>query len=211
MLQSVDLVVAVSPFLANQAKFLGAKKVETVVLGPSENIFYRNKNQPKENIIVLPTRVNMEKGLKYLVPIFNRLKDKKIQIIGYGDLPYSSLSEIFTEHLGRISSTEVANLLRRSKLLLDMSTIEGLGLSALEAIMCDCSCMIAERGGTNQILEKENIPFYWINNPIYTDLLYEKTLDAFNSYEKNKEFFKDDYSWSWEKNINRLIQIVKEK
>jgi GT2 family glycosyltransferase len=58
-------------------------------------------------------------------------------------------------HLGLLGRREVADLLRRSDVFLDMSVYQAFGRTALEAMACGCTVVVPEIGGVWEFIEHE--------------------------------------------------------
>jgi glycosyltransferase involved in cell wall biosynthesis len=59
------------------------------------------------------------------------------------------------DHLGLLSRPEVAELLGRSDVFLDMSVYQAFGRTALEAMACGCTAVVPETGGAWEFIEHE--------------------------------------------------------
>lgn len=57
------------------------------------------------------------------------------------------------EHLGTLVGSEVAQLLRRNDIFLDLSTFQAMGLTAMEAMACGVAVIGPQRGGLSEIIE----------------------------------------------------------
>jgi glycosyltransferase involved in cell wall biosynthesis len=90
----------------------------------------------------------------------------------------------FNDFLGRISKNELANLLRRSKILLDPSLIEGLGLVALEAAACGCVPVINSRNSYEGLIDSTFKPFVEIPNFLNPEII----IDTINKIEKENNY-----------------------
>jgi len=150
---------------------LGVSNIETIYFGPDENIFYDNFDI-RDNLIIIPCREQEMKGTSLVVPLIQVLKGQGWKVIGYGDLKDPLIVSLFDEFKGRISRKEVAKLMQRSKILLDFSVFEGLGLTPIEASMCGCFPIISYRGGI------QSLPIENSNNTLWFTL--ENTIDLGN-------------------------------
>ncbi|MGA0083340.1 MAG: glycosyltransferase [Candidatus Nanopelagicales bacterium] len=159
-----DLVIAFSPYLQELATFWGAQNVVTAILGPDSEIFKLNDSVIRQHQIVVPCRYGNEKGLKVLLPTLPYLQKLGWKIVGFGDLPELSMARFFDDFVGRLSETETSKLFQCSKLIIDPSWIEGLGLTTIEAAKCGCIPIIQKRGGFEGLFEQRNLPFIEISN-----------------------------------------------
>ena len=175
-LSKFNSVIAYSPYLAKLARFWGAVNVTTAVFGPDEKVFVLNNLVPRLNQIVVPCRFPTEKGIRILLPSLSKLRQSGWKLIGFGDLPDLAMSNYFDDFVGRITPTETSRLFQESKIIIDPSLIEGLGLTTLEAAKCGCVPIIQKRGGFEDMFESNKLPFIEIDNFLNPQLL----LDAVN-------------------------------
>ena len=179
LISKSDLVLAISPYVKSIAKFYGAKNIITTPFGLDKNIFYGSEAK-KEKIILISCRANRDKGTHLAIPIISQLRKQGWNVIGFGELPDLSMAREFNDFLGRISKNELANLLRRSKILLDPSLIEGLGLVALEAAACACVPVINSRNSYEGLIDSTFKPFVEIPNFLNPEII----IDTINQIEK---------------------------
>jgi glycosyltransferase involved in cell wall biosynthesis len=172
-LSQFNLVLTYSPYLEKLARFWGAVNVTTAVFGPDENVFGLNELIPRKNIIVVPCRFATEKGIKILLPSLSRLRQSGWKVIGFGDLPDLAMSNYFDDFIGRITPTETSQLFQSSKIIIDPSLIEGLGLTTLEAAKCGCIPIIQKRGGFEDMFESNKLPFIEIDNFLIPQVLLD--------------------------------------
>lgn len=183
LISKSDLVIAISPYVKSIAKFYGAKNVITAPFGLDKNTFYGSKN-PKEKIIAISCRANRDKGTHLVIPIISHLRKQGWKIIGFGELPDLSMASEFDDFLGRITKDEIGNLFRRSKILLDPSLIEGLGLVALEAAACGCVPIITSRNSYEGLINSTFKPYVEIPNFLDPKLI----IDTINEIEKKNNY-----------------------
>jgi len=184
LISKSDLVIAISPYIKSIAKFHGAKKILTAPFGLDKNIFYGSDTK-KEKIILIPCRANRDKGTHLVIPIISDLRKQGWTIIGFGELPDLTMAREFDDFLGRITKNELGNLLRRSRILLDPSLIEGLGLLALEAAACGCVPIINSRNSYQGLFDSGFKPFVEIKNYLDPQLIIDKIIqiEKDNNYD----------------------------
>jgi len=175
-----NTIIALSPFLEKIAKSLGGKNVICAKLGPDRTLFPL-LNLPRENLIVVPCRTSVEKGLKILLPHLPMIRNEGWRIVGFGDLAENEMATDFDEFLGRIDSTKLSELFSRAKILLDPSWIEGLGLVALEAASSGCVPIITKRKDYEGIFKLNSLPFIEIDNFLDPEIV----LDAIRNADTN--------------------------
>jgi GT2 family glycosyltransferase/glycosyltransferase involved in cell wall biosynthesis len=96
------------------------------------------------------------------VTVLERLQRElpgRVTLMTFGCYP-DELREILSDardtldsHLGLLTRTEVADLLRRSEVFLDMSSYQAFGRTALEAMACGCTAVVPEIGGLCEFVE----------------------------------------------------------
>ncbi len=184
LISKSDLVIAISPYVASIATFYGAKKIVTATFGIDKDIFFA-ENEEKEKIVLVPCRANRDKGTHLVIPLINHLRKEGWKIIGFGELPDLNMAGEFDDFLGRITKTELGNWLRRSKILLDPSLIEGLGLIPLEAAACGCVPIINSRNSYQGLFNSKFKPFVEVPNYLDPKLIIDKInqIDKDNNYD----------------------------
>ena len=91
----------------------------------------------------------------------------------------------FDDFLGRITKSELGNWLRRSKIILDPSLIEGLGLIPLEAAACGCVPIINSRNSYQGLFYSNFKPFVEVPNYLDPRLIMDRIIqiDKDNNYD----------------------------
>ncbi len=190
--------IIVSPYLEENMKFYDIPNTKIIPIGPDSRIFY-DDFQERDNNILIPCRSEEMKGTDLAIALVPILKQKGWKVYGYGDLLKEENVDIFDNFYGRLSRNKVADLMRKNKLLLDLSIYEGLGLSPIESAMCGCIPVISNRGG-NQSLEKylgQNVPWITVKSSInFADIL--KSIDSANMIATI------DFRMDYEKVLNEL-------
>jgi glycosyltransferase involved in cell wall biosynthesis len=184
LISKSDLVLAISPYVASIASFYGAKNIVTASFGIDKKIFFAD-NGKKEKIVLVPCRANRDKGTHLVIPIINNLRKEGWKIIGFGELPDLNMAREFDDFLGRITKNELGNWFRRSKILLDPSLIEGLGLIPLEAASCGCVPIINSRNSYQGLFHSGFKPFVEVPNYLDPQLIIDKIIqiDKDNNYD----------------------------
>ena len=207
-LENVDLVIAQSPYLNNIAKFFNSKNSVNITLGPKETIFY-DKHISKDKILVIATRKDADKGLRFALPVFKIVRKNGWSIIGFGDLLAPELAAEFDEHYGRIDQIEVAEILQNASLLLDLSIYEGLGLTVLEAGMCGVRSVITRKGGIESLESLRN-ELIFIDDPRDLDEIVQKILKFEYPLPtaERKKLVANSSNYAWENAIDKIIEEI---
>jgi len=206
LLESSDLIIAISPYMAKISKFYGAKNVVTIPVGLDQTNFYFS-NVPRKNTIVIPCRANSEKGTKLVVPLIPQLRKLGWNVIGFGDLPDLRMAGNFDDFLGRISRTELGKLLRESKILLDPSMIEGLGLTPLESAACGCVPIIGTRNSYEDLFPKNEEPYIEIPNFLDPDEVV-RTIEEVKNSNYSKLFSDYVLRVDWEAGYQNTFDAI---
>jgi glycosyltransferase involved in cell wall biosynthesis len=205
-LQECDLVLAISPFLSNISLFYGAKKVMSIPFGLDLNDFFYQNHKRDKNLLI-SCRSNFEKGSQLVIPLIPKLKSMGWKVIGFGDLPDVHMAEYFDEFLGRLSSTELAKIFHESRILLDPSLIEGLGLTALEAAACGCVPIVGQRESYTGLFQDGQEPFVEIPNFLDPQVV----LNAIDKIEKSnlsELVSKNILSVDWESGLRDASKVL---
>lgn len=206
-----EMIISQSLYLDQLAKFIGATATKVVTIGPKASTFW-DQGKKKQKLLLMPTRVEPDKGLRFALPALSKIREQGWRVIGYGDLVAPEMVIHFDEHFGRISRREVADLLQEAALLLDLSIYEGLGLSALEAGMCGTRTILSSNSGvlSLQDFNQELILLKNSLNPVEivsTVINYE--LAAHEASRNNLVINANKYSWenNIDKFVNELLKI----
>lgn len=208
LISSSDLVIALSPYLRKIAEFYGAINIETTPFGLDTSKYFM-LSETKEKIIVVPCRNNRDKGTHLVLPVIPKLRELGWKVIGFGELPDIEMAREFDDFVGRLNSEDLGNLFRKSKIILDPSIIEGLGLTALEAAACGCVPIISKRNSYEDLFLPDLIPYVEIPNFLDPKLV----IDTVMNIEKNNEYAKyskNTLVYDWKSGLNNSSKAIKE-
>jgi len=203
-----NAVIAQSPYLAELAEYVGGSNIHTITLGPKETVFFDSKKN-KEKILVISTRKDPDKGLRFALPALENIRNEGWKVIGFGDLADSTLAQYFDEHLGRVNQSRVAELFQTAALILDLSSYEGLGLTALEAGLCGVRSVVSRKGGIES-LEDFKDELIFIESPLDLSEITRRILDiSIENLEMGREkLVERSRNYSWENSINKMISTL---
>jgi len=205
-LESSDLTIAISPYMAKISKFYGAKNIVTVPIGLDQTNFYFS-NASRNNTIVIPCRSNSEKGTRLIIPLIPKLRNLGWNVIGFGDLPDFRMAGNFDDFLGRISREQLGKILRESKILLDPSMIEGLGLTPLESAACGCVPIIGTRNSYNGLFPKDQKPYIEIPNFLDPDEVV-RTIEEVKNSNYSELFSNYVLSIDWKSGYQNIFDAI---
>jgi hypothetical protein len=205
---SSTVVIAQSPYLADLAKYIGGNNIHTITLGPKETVFFDSKKN-KEKVLLISTRKDPDKGLRYALPVLENIRNEGWKVIGFGDLADPTLAQYFDEHLGRIVQNKLAELFQSAALILDLSSYEGLGLTALEAGLCGVRPIVSRKGGIESLKDFEE-ELIFIESPLDLNEITRKISDI---KIEDLEFGRDKLTksarkYSWENSITKMISTI---
>jgi len=205
---TVNTVIAQSPYLADLAKYVGGINIETITLGPKESVFFDSKKN-KEKVLVISTRKDPDKGLRYALPALENIRNDGWKVIGFGDLADPTLAQYFDEHLGRVNQNKLAELFQTAALILDLSSYEGLGLTALEAGLCGVRPIVSKKGGIES-LEDFKDELIFIESPLDLKEITQKISDiTIENLEMGRERLAESArKYSWETLIDKMISTI---
>jgi glycosyltransferase involved in cell wall biosynthesis len=130
------------------------------------------------------------------------------RVIGFGDLPDIKMATYFDDFLGRISKVELGKIFRESKILLDPSFIEGLGLIPLEAAACGCIPIIGSRKSYHDLFKVGQEPYLEVSNFLDPDEVLQKIEDV-NRTNYSKVFSEYILSVDWAIGYQKAFDEIK--
>ncbi len=234
-LKEADKIIAVSNATKNYVLSLGAKPekvkvlhnvVDLVKFRPLAGVKERMRKKlkiPKDSVVVLTVRRLVYKnGVDTLIESANLAvkKNPKIVFLVVGKGPDFNSVQIQVEQLGIANNFKLAGFVSDEDLPLYYNTAnifvlpsksgEGLPLVALEAMACGLPVIATNVGGIAEIMMEEYGRLVPANNP---KALAEAILDFsevdFSSRKKELRTVMEQ-KYSWESNVERLIEIYEE-
>jgi len=201
-------VIAQSPYLAELAEYVGGNNIHTITLGPKETVFFDSKKN-KEKVLVISTRKDPDKGLRFALPALENIRNEGWKVIGFGDLVDPTLAQYFDEHIGRVKQNELAELFQTAALILDLSSYEGLGLTVLEAGFCGVRSVVSKKGGIES-LEHFKDELIFIQSPLDLNEITKKIIGITveNLEEGRDKLVENARKYSWENSINKMISTI---
>lgn len=182
----------------------GVKESECMFLTPpiSEEYFkYKKKSVKKENIIAY----NPAKGIKYLHPIIKseRIKNKNFEFVP----------------IVNMSSDEVARLLERSKLYVDLGDFPGPDRIPRQAVLCGCNILTSNVGAAENSIDLPILSKYKVDRDNKAGII-NQVIDMMNNYDRDYKDFncfrtlitsqKNDFEKRCNDSIDCFLKMVKE-
>jgi len=157
-LSSADSVLAFSDWSAAQIRRLVPNaRVRRTYLGVDTSRFVPGT---KERLVVCVAHVSREnisrKGLRDFVKAASHVPDARFILVGkHWDGSVDELRRLAGENVefpGRLSDTELRNLLARAKVYVQPSYTEGFGLAVVEAMSAGCVPVVTESGALAEVV-----------------------------------------------------------
>jgi glycosyltransferase involved in cell wall biosynthesis len=223
-LKNANHIIAVSNALAEavQACDISPNKITVVPTGIDISKFPMGKIEGREKALLYVGSLIERKGVIYLLRAMLKLRQEypfyKLLIVGEGHLQ-KELEEFVNAHhlgdrvtfLGTKSQSEVANLMRRAKVLILPSTEEGQGAVLVEAMASGTPCVGSDIGGIPNVITPQTGRLFESANP---DALYE----AVDFILNNEVFWKEASqqartraveNYSWDNLAEKIIELYK--
>lgn len=197
-LDDVDQVVCVSPYLAELADTFGVKNLSVVPLGPDLDIFFRDPKIEKSKKVLIPSRLNFDKGTVFSIPLALHFQKLGYQVETFGFTTDALKLIPGVRHHGQVTPSELNVLLNESDYIIDTSLFEGLGLAPLEALRAECLPIVTRKGGIDSIkpptewvvwLETSLLGFQEFSEILLSDeSVKSRSPEALDAFFKNHNF-----------------------
>lgn len=209
--RNADVVGAVSRFSGENAKKLGARKIEIVPNGVdlSDFKFKGSKNMTNLKIITTSSLI-YRNGIDILLHAVSLLPSRmtwSLQIAGSGPEEENYKRQAKTlgittrvKFLGRVKNTEIPKLLNSSNVFIRLSRAEGFGTSFLEAMAAGVPVIATNAGGITDFLkDKANGLVVPVENPEAAKeallTLYKNPKLKFQMVKKARQTVMKSYNW----------------
>jgi glycosyltransferase involved in cell wall biosynthesis len=225
-LRKADWITAMADHMRDTMIKLGInkEKINTIIFGIDPLVFNDNsRTLDTEKFVVTSTR-NLEKV--YNIPDIidaisisrNSIPGLMLNIIGSGTMADEikkkitglQLQDMIKIH-GKVSQTEMVNILRHSHVFVSVSSSDGNNISLNEAMACGCFSVVTDIPANLQwVSDGVNGFLVPVNEP---QILANKIIEAFQNYNKltagcdqyNKKILKEKGNW------NENMAVVEKK
>lgn len=205
-----DKIIANSPATEEKLKRLNFKSdIRTIVSGIDLD-FINSVRSKKKNQVIYVGRLIKYKNVDLLLNEFSKVKDSKLIIVGSGPEEenlkrLAKKLDINVDFRGFVTEKEKIRLIKSSQLLINPSSVEGLGLILLEAMACGTP-VVAKNLSTYFFCNKNNslLGDNFASN--ITKLLENNTLRA----RLRKNGLKTAKDFSWDRTADKVEALYKE-
>ena len=223
-LSKADKVLSTSKVMAVETAKYTDKKIEITPFGVNTSHFCRKNARPKDKFTIVSVKsISENYGTEYLIRAFaevvkrNPGLDCSLELIGKG--PFKSKMTLLTWALGiedkvkfrgYISNEKLAQELEKCSIACYMSISESFGVSAIEAMACECPVVASNADGFTEVIEDG------VTGIIVPRRDYMAAADAIEKFIHNRELVEKMGKagrervcrlYNWDENVNRMISI----
>jgi len=213
--KNCDKILAVSEHTRREMKKnmdVDDRKVLVVRHGFDKNKFFPRNG--KENIVVTVAEANPHtlviKGLTNFVKTANLLPNTKFYLIGKGEKEsISGLRQINQHNLiykGFVPHKELATIMQRAKVYVQISAHESFGCSLAEAMLCECIPVVTACGAIPEVVGNTGYYIPYGDIEAIAETIKRALKDGEAKGEKARERIEEEFPI--EKREKRLTEVV---
>lgn len=223
-LSKADKVLSTSNVMARETAKYTNKEIEITPFGVNTQHFCRTKERPKDKFIIKSVKsISQNYGTEYLIRAFAEVVkrhpnlDCSLELIGKG--PFLAKMTLLTWSLGiedkvkfrgYISNEKLAQELENCSIACYMSISESFGVSAIEAMACECPVVASNADGFTEVIEDG------VTGIIVPRKDYMAAADAIEKFIINRELVDKMGKagrervcklYNWDENVQQMISI----
>jgi len=210
-----DRILAVSEYTRREIKEnlgIDDRKVLVVYHGFDKKRFFPRKG--KENIVITVGQVNSQtlyrKGLMNFAKTAKLLPDTKFYLIGKGDKQSVHRLRRINQHnllyKGFVPHQELASLMQRAKVYVQISAHESFGCSVAEAMLCECVPVVTACGAIPEVVGNTGYYVPYEDIEAAAETIKRALKDEEAKGKKARKRIEEEFPI--EKRKKRLIEVV---
>ena len=223
-LGKADKILSTSNVMAKETAKYTNKEIEITPFGVNTSHFCRTKERPRDKFTIVSVKsISQNYGTEYLIRAFaevvkrNPDLDCSLELIGKGPflakmtlLAWSLGIEEKVKFRGYISNEKLAQELEKCSIACYMSISESFGVSAIEAMACECPVVASNADGFTEVIEDG------VTGIIVPRKDYMAAADAIEKFIHNRELVEKmgkagrervSRLYNWDENVQQMIFI----
>ena len=223
-LGKADKILSTSNVMAKETAKYTNKEIEITPFGVNTYHFCRTKERPRDKFTIVSVKsISQNYGTEYLIRAFaevvkrNPDLDCSLELIGKGPflakmtlLAWSLGIEEKVKFRGYISNEKLAQELEKCSIACYMSISESFGVSAIEAMACECPVVASNADGFTEVIEDG------VTGIIVPRKDYMAAADAIEKFIHNRELVEKmgkagrervSRLYNWDENVQQMISI----
>lgn len=222
-----DKILSTSNVMARETARYTNKKIWITPFGVDTNLFCRKTPRPEGKFVIVSVKsLAQNYGNEYIIRAFHQVTlknpqlDCSLELVGKG--PHKEMLQSLAQELGIadkvhfrgfLPNIELPKFFQGCNIALYMSNSESFGVSAIEAMACECPVVASDADGFTEVIEDAKTGFIvprkdymaaaaaiqrFIDNPYLVESMGKAGRDSVCS------------KYSWEENVEQMISIYRE-
>ena len=224
-LQKADLILSTSRVMADETALYTDKAIEITPFGVDMTLFKKQDDEPQRDIFIIGNVKSLKPvyGIDTLIKSFKLLKERnpeqKLQLEIIGEGPERKHLEMLAKKLdvdrdvifrGEIDNEKLPEYYNRFNVAVFLSQRESFGVSAIEAMACECAVVTSDAPGFQEVVIHEETG--WIvpkENPEATANAIQQCISRPELREKIGKAGRARVKslFCWEDNVHTMMNI----